>query len=252
MTIEKYIPAGTPSGEAYEAISDMMREVDVGKSYADMIRYRLSGAASDVCADTYYVAIESKKSLSRLWMGWGKHPDAIGNWGNFYTNEKLRGRGIGKKMLGFWHEDMARREDLPLCLLCSAGTKALADMYAAFGFVCAIEGKEFGPLYLPLGDSPAKFKDFYDAYYKPSDALYLRSASVEYRHEIDCLLRFVYIDMGLDFGIGDMLSVESALLYAPERCGMLFSEDGHAVGWSFDGKMQIHPLYKDAKIVLDQ
>jgi hypothetical protein len=44
-------------------------------------------------------------------------------------------------------------------------------------------------------------------------------------------------------------SAEAALLYAPQRCGMLFSEDGHCVGWSIDGEMQLHPLYENAVIL---
>ena len=26
-------------------------------------------------------------------------------------------------------------------------------------------------------------------------------------------------------------------------------EDGHCVGWSFDGEIQIHPLYKNSEVV---
>ena len=122
-------------------------------------------------------------------------------------------------------------------------------MYSKFGFVPAIEGREFGPLYMPIGDSPATFLEFCDSYYKPSDNLHLRCASIGYRHEIDCLLRFVYINMGLDFGIGDISYIEDALLHFPERCGMLFSNDSHCVGWSLDGEIQVHPLYKNSRIV---
>ncbi len=248
MTLEKYIP-GTEKNAAYEAIHAMMRDFDPAQSYADMMRHRISGAAAAACRDTYYVAHEQGRALSRLWMGWGKHPDAIGNWGNFYTDEPFRGRGIGGRLLDFWFADLTATQGAPRCFLCTTGSREITALYGRYGFRVAIEGREYGPLYLPIGDSPATFKEFYSAYYKPSDVLYERRADIGYRHEIDCLLRFVYIDMGLRFGIGEMSWMDAALLYAPERSGMLFSEDGHCVGWSFDGEIQVHPLYWASDIV---
>ena len=96
---------------------------------------------------------------------------------------------------------------------------------------------------MPIGDSPSSFREFYNSYYKPSDGIIYKRATVEYRHEIDCLLRFAFRDLGIPFGIGDVKSIESALLYHSERTGILFSDDGHVVGWSFDKKTQVYPLY---------
>ncbi len=247
MVLEKYIP-DTQKGDLHAALCEMMRGFDVGKSYADMIRFRLSGAAADECNDTYYVAREDTKAISRHWNGWGRHPDAIGNWGNFYTNAEYRGRGIGGAVLKLWFEDFQSRTELPLCFLCSTSTKELTALYSRFGFRVAIEGTEYGGLYLPVGNSPATFREFYRAYYKPSDVLEHRRACIGYRHEIDCLLRFALRDLGLPFGIGNIESVEAALLYQPERCGMLFTPDGHCVGWSFDGVKQVYPLYEGAVV----
>ena len=246
MIFEKYIP-GEPKTEVYKALFDMMNDFDKGKTYADMMRYRISGTVSNECNDIYYVAHENGKALCRHWMGWGKHTDAIGNWGNFYTDPQFRGKGIGGKLLSFWYQDFQTITKPPLCFMCSAGTKELTELYGRFGFKPAIEGTEFGFLYMPIGDSPDSFREFRQTYYKSSDTLYHRKASVNYRHEIDCLLKFTYKDMGLEFGNG----VEGALLYAPERCGMLFSEDGHCVGYSYDGIIQTHPLYSDS-IIIDE
>jgi len=248
MVIEKYIP-GTQNKDAYDALSEMMRDHDVGKSYADMIRLRLNGGAAGQCDDTYYLAREGQKALSRLWTGWGDHADAIGNWGNFYTDADHRGKGIGGSLLNFWFADFKDRSDLPRCLLCSAGTKELTELYGKFGFRTAIEGTDHGPLYLPLGNSPASFREFYNEYYKPSSVLYHRRAMIGYRHEIDCLLKFALRDLDLEFGIGDTNSIESAILYHADRCGMLFSEDGHCVGWSMDGVRQVYPLYARSTVV---
>ena len=243
MIFEKYTP-GELGGEAHAALEKMMRDTDVGKSYADTIRLRLSAALSDICNDTYYVAREEDRALARHWNGWGRHPDAIGNWGNFYTDEACRGRGIGSALLRFWEEDFSSRKDLPLCFLCSAATPELVAWYSKFGFRVAIEGTDRGALYMPIGDSPESFRDFYSSYYKPSRSLIEKPATFEHRHEIDCLLRFALRDLGIPFGIGECTSIESALLYYPERVGMLFSDDGHCVGWTLDGKRQTYVIYE--------
>jgi len=248
MQIEKFVP-GESKNVAAHALWGMMRGVDIDKSYADMMRYRISGKAAEDCNDIYYIAHEDGIAVSRHWNGWGKHPDAIGNWGNFYTADVCRGKGIGGKLLNFWYEDFQNTDNLPLCFLCSAGTKELTDLYRRFGFRPAMEGRDKGPLYMPVGNAPETFRAFYQSYYQPSEVLYHKPASVGYRHEIDCLLYFAYRDMGLDFGIGEWKKVEEVLLYAPERGGMLFAKDGHCVGWSVDGQKQIYPLYVDSVIM---
>ncbi len=248
MIFEKYIP-GEGESAARAALEEMMRGVDEDKSYANMIRLRLSGALAEECNDTYYVAHEGGRALARHWNGWGRHPDAIGNWGNFYTDEACRGRGIGGALLRFWREDFEAREDLPLCFLCSAATRELTELYARLGFRTAIEGTDHGALYMPIGNSPASFREFYTRYYQPTEVLYHRRATVEYRHEIDCLLRFAFRDLGLEFGVGGQRSAEEALLYHPDEVGMLFSADGHCVGWSFGGERSVYPLYEGVPII---
>ena len=248
MKLEKYI-TGSPENEACRAICRMMEGFHVGISYADMIRLRLGGSVAGECYDAYYVAHENGNGIARHWNGWGKHADAIGNWGNFYTDEAWRGRGIGGQLLALWWEDHQASDDRPLCFLCTAATKELTDLYRRFGFRPALEGADHGPLYMPIGESPSTFRAFCEAYYQPSETLIHRRAAVGYRHEIDCLLRFAHMDMGLSFGIGEIPSMEHALLYQPERAGMLFSEDGHVVGWSIDGAMQLHPRYATSRIV---
>lgn len=247
MIFEKYI-AGETRGDAYRALIEMMKGRDLGVSYADMIRFRLDGGAADECFDAYYVARDGKRGLSRHWNGWGKHDDAIGNWGNFFTEEACRDQGIGGRLLELWFEDFKSREENPICFLCSAGTKELTMLYRRFGFRPAMTDADRGPLYMPIGDSPADFREFCNDYYKPSRALTSKPATVGYRHEIDCLLRFALTDIGMPFGIGAMPQIENALLYCPERARILFAENGHAVGWSFDGEIQVHPIYKDSRI----
>ena len=103
MILETYIP-GEGMTEAGKAIAKMMEGVNEGRSYADMMRLRISGGVSDQCEDTYFVAREGEECLSRLWHGWGKHENAIGNFGNFMTREDLQGQGIGKQMMALWQQ----------------------------------------------------------------------------------------------------------------------------------------------------
>lgn len=248
MIIEAFVP-GEEKTEAFFALENMVKDRDIGKSYADMIRYRLKGLATEECKDTYYIAHENARGLCRLWMGWGKHPFAVGNWGNFFTAEDARGCGIGKKMLSFWQEDLKKRRDLPLALFCSAATEELTALYARYGWRCAFKGAKKGRLYLPLGDSPETFDEFCKEYYLPTSHLIQKEATVGYRHEIDCLLHFALKNEGLPFGFEGVAGMEEILLYSPSRAHLLFTEEGKCVGWSLDGKNQIYPEYEKTPIV---
>ena len=247
MLFEKYVP-GKEKNAAYHAIHGMMDGFDTNRSYADMIRLRLTGELAEECCDTYYVAHEDGKCFSRLWMGWGDHPDAIGNWGNFYTDAEARGRGIGGGLLRLWDEDLRTVKNPPLAFFCTASSLDLLRPYGKFGWRSALKGDNKKPLYLPIGSSPETFQEFCEMYYKPASVLYARPATIGYRHEIDCLLKFAFMDMGLKFGISG-INAEAALLYHPGKAKMLFSEDGHCVGWSFNRINQIHPLYEKAEII---
>lgn len=239
-----YTP-GQLVNSAGEALIRMLRDYEPGVSYADMMRLRLSGKLSDQCADTYFAAYEDGVCYSRLWNGWGLHPDAVGNFGNFLTLEQCRGQGIGKKMLKLWYDNLQTRRDKPLALFCSANDR-VAGMYYDYGFRPAATG---GHLYLPVESGADTFTEFCEGYYLPSDVLIARPATVQYRHEIDCLLRFAMINAGEDFEIGPISKIEQALLYHPGKAQMLFAENGHCVGWQIDGAVRVHPQYKNAKII---
>jgi len=233
---------------AERAIFDMMKDVQ-GKSYADMIRLRISGGAAAECDDTYFVALEGEKCLSRLWHGWGRHENAIGNFGNFLTLEEARGTGVGRRLLHMWMEDLEVKETKPLALFCSA-KEEIAPIYFPYGFRPALAGRTFGPLYKPVGDSPETFGEFCEQYYEPADELICRKATVGWRHEIDCLLKFALADRGLPFGFGE-INLEAALLYHPGKAELLFTPSGRCVGWMFEGEKQVFPAYSDATIQRD-
>ena len=246
LTYHVYCPEQGAS-EAGVALSRMLAEESPGKSYADAMRARVSGALAEECTDTYFVAHEHGACVSRLWYGWGTHDNAIGNFGNFLTLESHRGQGIGTTLLEMWYADLQSRTDLPLGLFCTSAPRA-ARMYAEYGMRPIADGATYGPSYMPLGESPAGFSDFCDAYYQPANLLISRPAGFAYRHEIDCLLKFALLARGESLGIGDVPSAEQAILYSPERASLLFTESGRCVGWAVDGQAQTHPQYTHCKI----
>ena len=250
IKIDKFICGDARSlaqREAQISLAKMLKDENIGTSYADMMRYRISNKAANNCADTYYVAHEGEKAYSRLWNGWGKHEEAIGNFGNFVTLEEIRGQGLGHRMLEFWHDDVKNRSDLPLCFLCM-GDRRAAKLYFPYGFGTIEKGAEWGPLFMPLGDSPADFGEFCDLYYQPSPLIFRRKATVEWRHEIDCLLKYSLWCMGFDHTINGKI-LEQALLYSPEAADLLFTEDNKCVGWMLDGTVRVHPIYSKSEIV---
>ena len=248
MNIEIYIP-GEQEPEARILLQEGVKTVDPGQFYAEMLRKRATGELRDVCTDIYYIATSEGEMVSRLWNGWGKHRDAIGNFGNFQTKAELRGKGIGRQMLAVWQAHVAGRADAPLALFCNAGLERLVNLYAPYGFRLAVDGTTAGPLYCPLGNSPATFREFCAGYYGKGQSVAERPATVEYRHEIDCLLRFALMNEGETLGLPGVGSMEEAYLR-----GMLadmklyFNEDDHVVGWSITtatGVMkQMHPHYR--------
>ena len=247
MIVEKYI-AGNGETTAQKVLFNMLKDEKPGVSYADMLRYRVSGKAANSCNDIYYIAHQDDKCLSRLWNGWGKHDSAIGNFGNFITIEEMRGKGIGKRVLEVWFEDLQNQPNPPAALFCTADLRP-AQLYFSYGFRPAISGREYGPLYMPIGNSPKTFNEFCDMYYTPTNKLIRRPADIEWRHEIDCLLKFAFIEIGLPFGMGEVYSMEEALLYSPENAEMIFTEKGRCVGWIYKGKIQIYPTYKNVEII---
>ena len=244
MKIEKFDPKLRDT-VAERALFEMMKSAP-NRSYADMIRLRIAGGAADQCDDTYYVALEGEKCLARLWHGWGRHENAIGNFGNFFTLEEARGKGVGRELLHLWIEDLNGRAEKPLALFCSA-LRDIAPIYFPYGFRVAADKGNVLFLYKPVGDSPETFREFCENYYQPADVLLCRKAEIGWRHEIDCLLKFALAEQGHPFGIGE-INLEAALLYHPGQAELLFTPEGRCVGWIFNGEKQVHPAYSNVKL----
>lgn len=249
ITLSRYLCGDTHTKES-EALAAWLAATETDRSYLPMMQYRVAGNASAVCNDIYYIAMEDERIISRLWHGWGKHENAVGNFGNFLTKEEVQGRGIGRKMLEMWYEDLLQEEDKPLGLFCSAANTFLIDLYGGYGFTQAVIKPAFSMLYKPLGDSPATFSEFCEDYYCQAKKLTVKPASVEWRHEIDCLLKFSLASMGETFGLPGCKTLEEAIVWPHiGNAQILFTEKNRPVGWSFTGidgvtHWQIHPRYR--------
>ena len=249
LKFDIYVP-GKSHPKSADALKEAIRDLDVGMSYSEMMRFRASGRAKEECTDVYYLCTDENSALvSRLWMGWGKHKGAVGNWGNFFTSPSYRGQGIGRKMLDIWYDDVQNRTDAPRALFCTAGSEGLVKLYEPYGFRPAIKGATSGPLYCPLGESPDSFEEFCAEYYKPAKSLVFKRATLEWRHEIDCLFKFAMLDAGLDYLPEGMVSLEASILEnGAVGVEIIFTDEDIPVGLANlrqDGKkdVRIHPSY---------
>lgn len=238
MILETY-QAGTAPNAAYHALKAAIPADD---SY---MHYRLDGQVSDVSDDYFFTAHENGIAISRLWMSIPKNPYPISNWGAFFTLEPYRGQGIGKQVLSHCFSFLRSHDRLPLGLFCTAGKVSLASLYARYGFTCAIHNTDCGPLYHPLDHSPADFRSFCREYYTPASSLHAEKATFAYRNEVDCLLKFAMLDMGLDYRIDGEGDLNLILLHTPARdARVILTDDGKCVGWMLDGKSCLHPGYR--------
>lgn len=249
MHIVKYC-CGDPQNEASQAFGDWLQETQTDKSYHAMMRYRVAGRVADECTDIYFLAMQDGEIAARLWNGWGKHPNAVGNFGNFLIREEFRGGGLSKKMLDAWYEDLMQRDDRPLGLFCSVGQPWLIGYYGRYGFRVAVKDDSHMRLYMPLDGSPEDFRELCSAYYEPAETLTVCPATAQWRHEIDCLLQFAMDAVKEPFGFETAPTLE-AVLMKPElgKAELLFTGKNRPVGWSFTPpggpkQWQIHPAYR--------
>ena len=235
---EKYV-VGSERDHVYRSLYEMIPKDD------KYMHLRLSGELLDVCNDIYFLTHDDGKGLSRLWMCYGKHENAVSNWGAVYTAEEARGKGLCARTLDYCFEQIDAMEDPPLALFCTAGD--VARLYKRYGFVPALKGTDKGPLYRPSANAPKTFGEFCESYYTPTDELFVIDADFGWRNEIDCLLRFALWDIGEEFGIKDVTDLYVLLMQTPERAKIILTKENRCVGWAVDDIMQLHPKYRDVK-----
>lgn len=243
LKLEKYV-VGSGETEAFKALKNTISKED------KYMHYRLDGNLTDVCEDIYFVAHDNGVAISRLWMCYPKHDNAVANWGAFFTLEEHRGKGIGGKILDYCFEEISKLNNPPTALFCTAGKPQLAKLYGKYGFIPAIKNTSYGALYCPIKNSPETFEDFCKKYYTPAKQLITVKATFEWRNEIDCLLNFAMQDLGLSYAINNESNLYDILLNTPERdAKVILTDDNKCVGWQLDGNTKVYPLYENFKLL---
>lgn len=238
MKLDIYHVGSEPT-DAYYALDDMIPQSN------RYLRGKLEGKHAPHLKEFFFVLHENGKAFSRIWMGMPLHENAVANWGDVYTREECQGLGYCSKTLAFCMDHIKKMPNPPMGLFCTCGRPWIANMYKKHGFVPALRGAENGPLYCPLGDSPKTFQDLCDYYYAPTKSLRTCKATWEWRNEIDCLLNFVFQDMGENYEINGSGSLADLLTAESQRdIRVILTEEDRCVGWMIDGVAQIHPNYQ--------
>jgi len=235
---EKYV-VGSEKNSVYNSLFEMIPKDD------EYMHLRLSGALTKVCTDMYFLTHEDGKGLSRVWMCYGKHENAVANWGAVFTAEEHRGKGYCEKTLDCCFETVNTLGNSPTALFCEAGD--ITAFYRKYGFIPAIKGADKGPLYRPCGNSPRNFQEFCENYYTKTDELFIIDADFGWRNEVDCLLRFALLDIGEEFGIKDVERLWLLLMKKSNRAKIILTKENKCAGWMVDDVMQLHPVYRDVK-----
>lgn len=228
---------GGEKNQTYKVLKDWKRDA--------FMEVRFSEQILDVCTDIYFATYDGDELLSRIWMSYGHHPAPVSNWGAVYTNEAHRGKGYCTKTLDYCFEEIPKLQG-PVALMCTA-SEGLTKVYGRYGFVPALRGATYGPLYRPLGDSPKTFQEFCEAYFTETDELYIVKADFGWRNEVDCLLRFALRDLGENLEIKGVDYLADLLLETPERAKVILTGNQKCVGWMVDDEMQLHPKYRNVK-----
>lgn len=158
VTFHIFSPGNTAEHTAAAALAEVISAEEPDAAWSRMILHRLKGNVSEECTDRYYIAMKDGKCVSRLWCGWGKHANAIGNWGHFRTADAMQGKGIGRSVLDLWFEHQQTTENGPAAFLCSCGKEYLVKLYGRYGFRTALKDTKTGPLYCPWGKPLKHFR----------------------------------------------------------------------------------------------
>lgn len=147
---------------------------------------RADGKYADCSVDCYFTGEIEGKIVGQVWYGWGRHEQPIANFGQVYVDQDYRGLGITSILMKYLHEDF--KASPVIGAFCTCGIPSIANLYRPSGFRQIYSGSS--RLYSPGSDAPEDFNDLSEQYYEPTSTLRVVPGNMEYRHEIDCLLKF--------------------------------------------------------------
>ena len=193
VTIELVIP---PASEYAGDIRGFLSWIDAENFRS--ITSRLAGEFCDVADDRFFFAKIDGEIVGQMWYGWGRHEQPVANFGQVYVATRHRRKGIAERLFSAFCEHFFN-DSPPIAAFCSTGSEWVANIYKSGGFRTIDPEAAYGPLYCPKPGLPDTFDDFSERFYSGQFAgsVHAVPATMEYRHEIDCVLKFTKIRRGV-------------------------------------------------------
>ena len=162
------------------------------------ITSRLAGKLHDVSEDRYFFAEIDGEIVGQMWYGWGRHAHPAANFGQVFVAARHRKKGIAERLFAAFSKHYFDNSP-PIAAFCTTGSEWVANIYKAAGFRTIDPKAGCGPLYCPKPGQPETFDEFADKFYRGQCAERAQAipATMEYRHEIDCVLKFTLIRKGM-------------------------------------------------------
>lgn len=162
------------------------------------ITSRLAGHFRDVSDDRYFFAEIDGEIVGQMWYGWGRHDQPAANFGQVFVATRHRKKGIAERLFRAFSKHYFDNSP-PIAAFCTTGTDWVVNIYRPAGFRTIVPNAPCGPLYCPKPGQPETFDEFADNFYRGHCAGRAQAiaGTMQYRHEIDCVLKFTLIRKGL-------------------------------------------------------
>jgi len=231
MSIRRFTP---PEQEYADGFKHFMRYL--GDENTRSVGSRSDGKYADCSIDRYCTGEIDGRIAGQVWYGWGRHERPAANFGQVYVDRDYRGLGVTNILMKYLHEDF--KTSPVIGAMCTCSVPWIRDIYKPYGFHQTYPDSP--RLYCPGPGSPFEFKDLAEQYYRSGFALRVVPGTMEYRHEIDCLLKFTLElkkkTVLRSFAASAVTSYQDALFKQEDNRGRIFvvlTLDGRCVGWTF-------------------
>ena len=200
---------------------------------------RSAGKYQQGSVDRYFMGIIDGDFAGMVWYSYGRHHFPVANFGEVYTSSEHRGKGISKNLMKYFQSDF---ENSPAeAAFCTCSNEWIVNIYRQFGFFPALPGTSGGPLMRKGKSCVDSLEAFEKIYFPETDDIEISSADINYRHEADCLLKFILMSKGLVnkrcFAASTVQSYLHALFLVENGRGKLFkaltTTHQRFAGWSF-------------------
>ena len=231
MTVKLFVP---PEPEFAGKFKHFMRYLSNENTRS--VGSRADGKYAACAVDCYFIGEIDGRIAGQVWFGWGKHENPAANFGQVYVDVDFRGLDITKILMKYWLREFSASPVLGA--MCTCSYPKIFALYEPSGFHYIYSGSS--RLCCSGSESPYDFKDLTDSYYQPTSLLRLIPGTMEYRHEIDCLLTFTSElnswDRSRVFAASAVTSFQDAVFKQEDGRGSLYvalADNGHCIGWSF-------------------